>query len=187
MVDPIGQIFEELEESRSRLLGTLFGLDEAQLSFRPRSSSWSALEVAEHVLIAEQMATDTMLRLAGRPSKRRSLLQRLGYAAVWLILKLRLRVNMPSRMLAPTGGMNAREIRAEWNASRARLGEYLAGLEDGAALLAGFGHPIAGPLNLREGLLFLERHTRHHQEQLERLMHHSRFPRARAALSARAG
>lgn len=187
MIDPLQQIFDELEDGRSHFLATLSGLDEAQLSFQPRTSAWSPLEVAEHVLIAEQLATDTMLRLAGRPSRRRNLMQKLGYAVVWLILKLGLRVNTPSRLLAPTGGMTLREIRAEWDASRARLRQYLEGLEDGALQVAGFGHPLAGPLNLREGLLFLQRHTRHHQEQLERLKHHARFPRARTALSAGAG
>lgn len=184
MIDPIRHTFDGLEESRSSFLGTLSGLDDAQLSFRPRASSWSALEVAEHVLIAEQLATDTMLRLAGRPSKRRRLLQKLGYASVWLILMLRLRVNMPSRLLAPSGTMTLREIRADWNASRVRLRRYLETLEAGALQQAGFGHPIAGPLNLREGLLFLQRHTRHHRDQLERLKRHARFPRAHAALSA---
>lgn len=188
MIDPLQQIFDELEESRSRFLETLTGLDEAQLSFRPRSSSWSTLEVAEHVLIAEQIATDTILRLAGRPSRKRTLLQRLGYAAVWVGLKLRLRLNNPSRVLHPSGTMTLREIRNEWAASRARLRRYFKDLDADALQLAGFGHPIAGPLNLREGLLFLQRHTRHHQRQLERLKRHSRFPRTRAAaLSAGAG
>ncbi len=187
MNDPLRQIFDELEASRSRFVATLSGLDDAQLSFRPRSSSWSALEVAEHVLIAEQLATDTILRLAGRASKRRSVLQKLGYLSVWVIFKLRLRVNTPSRLLTPSGSMNLRQIHGDWDASRARLREYLEGLETGAQQRAGFGHPIAGPLNLREGLLFLLRHTRHHQEQLERLQRHARFPHRVAALSAGAG
>lgn len=187
MIDPIRQTFDGLEESRSRFLGTLSGLDDAQLSFRPRASSWSALEVAEHVLIAEQLATDTMLRLAGRPSRRRNLLQKLGYATVWLILALRLRANVPSRLLAPSGAMTLREIRAEWDASRGRLRRHFETLDAEALQMAGFGHPIAGPLTLREGLLFFQRHMRHHQRQLERLKRHGRFPSARAALSAGAG
>lgn len=181
MHDPIRQIFDELEANRARFLATLTQLDDAQLSFRPRPSSWSALEVAEHVMIADQMGIDSILRLAGRASKRRSPLQRLGYLSVWLILRLRLRVKAPSRLLTPSGGLTLRQIRVEWDASRARLRECLEELDAGALQQAGFGHPIAGPLNLREGLLFLQRHMRHHQEQLERLKRHARFPHARAA------
>lgn len=187
MIDPLQKIFDDLEVSRARFMDTLKGLDEVQLSFRPRSDSWSALEVAEHVLIAEQLSTETMLRLAGRRSRSRTLLQRLGYAAVWAVLKLRLRVNTPSRVLQPSGGMTLRQIAAEWDASRARLRSYFEDLEPAALEHAGFGHPVAGPMNLREALLFLLRHTRHHQEQLERIKHHARFPAAQAALSAGAG
>ena len=187
MNDALQAIFDDLEANRDRFLDLLSGLDDAQLTFRPRPDSWSALDVAEHVLLAEQVSTATMLRLAGRPSKTRSLLQRLGYFAVWVVLKLRFRVSSPARITNPSSDTTLREIRAEWDTTRRRLRAYLEELEAPAADLAGFAHPVAGPLTLREGLLFLSRHVHHHQAQLERLLHHRRFPRARAALTAGAG
>lgn len=184
MNDALPAIFDELEAERTSFLARLSDLDDAQLGFRPRADAWSALEVAEHVLLAEQISIETILRLAGRPSKKRTWFQRLGYAGVWLVLKLGIRVSSPARITLPTGRMTLREIRTEWEAHRRKLGGYLRDLEPGAGDVAGFAHPIAGPLTLREGLLFLSRHLAHHRAQLERLRHHSRFPHARTPLTA---
>ena len=57
MNDALQAIFDDLEANRDRFLDLLSGLDDAQLSFRPRPDSWSALDVAEHVLLAEQIST----------------------------------------------------------------------------------------------------------------------------------
>ena len=184
MSEPVQKVLAELERARARFLDTISGWDDAQLAFRPRASSWSALEVAEHVLIAEQVSIDTMLRLAGRRSKARTLVQKLGYALVWLILKLKIRVSSPARVTNPTGSMTLREIRADWEVARRRLREHLSSLETEGLREAGFAHPVAGPLTLQEGLRYLERHLRHHQAQLERIRRHSRFPQKQAVLSA---
>ena len=39
-------------------------------------------------------------------------------------------------------------------------------------------HPVAGPLNLSEGLMFMNRHLGHHLRQLDRIRRHPNFPPA---------
>ena len=178
MIPALAEKYTALEERRGRLLDNVRSLSEEQRSFQRGPGSWSALQVAQHVFIAEQVGVDTMVRLRERTSRRKNPTQRLGYAAVWLILKLGLRVRNPARRTNPDGEISFQELEGEWDDVRQRLREYLDDLDESGPTKAGFMHPVAGPLNLKEALLFMQRHLDHHLRQLDRIRQHPKFPAA---------
>lgn len=159
------------------MLGQLDPLTDHQLTFQCEPDSWSLLQVAQHVLSAEQRSVGVLLEQDGRPNDRRTLRQRVFYVLVWVVMKTGLKVKNPTRV-NPDDTLTLEEIRTQWSELRGRLKAHLQPLETADLGRAAFKHPISGPFDLEEGLLFLDRHTRHHLKQLERIQGHARFPAA---------
>jgi len=176
VIPVLQQLYSGLEERRQRMLGRIREMSEAQSSFREEPKAWTPIQVAQHVAIAEQVGVDAMVHLKDRPSKPRRLAQRLGYAAVWVILKLGLRVKSPARRTIPDGEVSLTELEPEWDRVRQRLSDFLETLDERALSTAGFMHPVAGPLNLHEALVFMTRHLDHHLRQLDRIATSKNFP-----------
>ncbi len=176
MIPVLQQMYAGLEDRRLNMLRRVREMNEAQRAFRAEPEDWTPTQVVQHIVIAEQVGVDAMVRLKDRPSKKRRLAQKLGYAAVWVIMKLGIRVKSPARRTIPDGEVSFGEIESEWEKTRDRLHDLLDDLEDGALQSAGFMHPVAGPLNLSEGLLFMTRHLDHHLRQLDRIVAGKTYP-----------
>jgi uncharacterized damage-inducible protein DinB len=169
VIDKAQKLCDRLEAGRQTFLDTLHSLTPEQQARHPSPQGWSGLEVLEHVVLVEQAGMDTLSRLNGRASSRRSLRYQIGYALVWLVLTTGLRVKVPIDAVRPSGSKSLEESERLWKAVRGRLDQFLAGLDEEGLRRAAYKHPIAGPLNVEEGLLFLIRHLAHHQRQLERI------------------
>jgi hypothetical protein len=177
MIGPLQRYYDALEDGRTKMLAEVQGLTAEQRAFKAEPDAWSPLMVAHHVLLAEQRSVGAMLRLQGKPSARRSFRDRVGYAAVWLVLTTGLRARLRDQPAPPDAGVSLDEIESGWQEVRERLRGFLADLPEAGLTQAGMKHPVAGPLNVREGLLFLVRHLRHHLRQIERTRRHPAFPR----------
>ena len=178
MIPVLADKYTALQASRDRMLDGIRALSTEQSTFQATPESWSPLQVAHHVFIAEQVGVDAMVRLGDRASKRRNLVQKFGYVAVWLVMKLGIRVKSPARRTTPDPEISFQELENDWNEVRDRLEEFLDTLDEADLKKAGFMHPVAGPLNLREGLMFMNRHLEHHLRQLDRIRRHPNFPAA---------
>ncbi len=175
MVSKLQTRFDALEQRRHRLVGELARLGEAQLRFQPAPGAWSLQEVVHHLLLVDQ----AVLRAADRAAEvrmRRSLRECIGYVAVWLVLKLGVRVRVPVRGVAPQVGISLSELQEQWDETRIALKACLNRFTERTVQHTVARHPIGGPLNAVQTLLFLTQHFDHHMRQINRIQRAAGFP-----------
>ena len=168
--------FAALERRRQALLGELETLGDSALSFRPAPGTWSILEVVHHLVLLEQGILRAVQDEPAQPRRRRNLRERVGCAAVWLVFKLGLRVKIPTNRVRPQPGLPLSRLEQEWAASRASLEAYLDSAPASMPSETMFRHPIGGPMNVEQTLLFLTRHFDHHRRQISRIRRSGAFP-----------
>ena len=164
------QHLEGLRETRALLLerGLAF---KQNLATKPDSESWSALEVLEHVLIVEGRVQEQVRR----SSAKLDIAKRVGVAAFIkskifaLIVRLQVRVKVPTKEILPIGKMSLEEVQQKFAELDADWENVLSQYNGSGLKLGVFKHPRFGWFSVRQTLDFLRGHTVHHLSQLERL------------------
>lgn len=155
--------FESLERMRTELIKRLSDLDSDTLEYRPAADAWSALHVAQHLMLCD---AEVLRQLRQARYERRTLRDRLGCLLVNFVLRKGFRVKAPMASVVPDSPMSLNEIRNRWDAIRVEMAALLQRLPDCDTLI--FRHPIAGVMNITQTLELIEVHFRHHYPQLER-------------------
>ncbi|MCB1055767.1 MAG: DinB family protein [Acidobacteria bacterium] len=174
MLDELAARFDDLEESRKALLQDLGARTPEQLSFQPEPTAWSMRQVAEHLWKVES----AFLKAAQPPGAagRLSLRNRLLRPVLWVIFRLGIRVQAPTRRVLPTESLDLAEIETRWQSTREDFRAFLEAIAPDQLSMARFEHPIAGPLTPVELLAFLSDHFAHHHRQLRRIAAAPGFP-----------
>lgn len=160
---------DRLLDARDRFVSDLELLPRGQLTARPEPSSWSALEVFEHLVLAEL----AVLRGCPEPaalepveSDSRSALRRF---AVGAILRLRIPVQAPSPAMLPVGDRTLSSLKQQWTETFAWISTLPAALGPDRLRLPYFVHPVAGALTLAEAVALNEVHIHGHRRQVRRI------------------
>lgn len=161
----LGRI-EALAAERDDLLSRLGRLDPVHIKTAPESGVWSAIQVVEHMIIAEEYCLLAHLPADQLQARSRPLLKRLVYELVVLLLKGPVRVSTPVKDMDPEGTAGLDELADRWRASHARLAEIVRTIDDpeGDAV---FRHPVAGAMTPAQSIRMLEAHQRRHVEQID--------------------
>ncbi|QIX63066.1 DinB family protein [Hymenobacter sp. BT18] len=167
---------EQLERATEQLLKATAALGEARSHQAPGPNQWSAAQVVQHLLVAEQgigqyiekkVQQEDGLVKSGVGARLRSGLLRVLLRVPFLKFKApaRLTALMPEGASAPP----IAELTEQWTASRRHLerllNEFPAKLLDKAI----FKHPRSGMLNIYQTLDFMVDHVLHHQRQVQRI------------------
>lgn len=155
---------------RDALLAEVDAAPDATRRRRAAPDAWSALEVVEHLVLAERVVLGPSAQWGERPDASRSLRDRVRYCMVRLVLQQRIKVTIPSEQLRPSGRVSFAQLRTAWIAQQEALREFVLSLDAAGAKRAIFHHPIAGPLTVRQALQLLEVHLRGHAAQVHRLL-----------------
>jgi len=167
---PAAHLFARLdavEALREDLLDAVRPLDADLLRVRPEPTSWSLVEILEHLVRAEE----TVLGPEGtgvEGAARAGPGSRILYGVVWAILRLGIPVQVPAAEMRPRGEVGLADLTEEWRARHLGLRRYLKGLDPGGLRRPVFAHPVIGSLRPREALVLGEIHLRRHQGQLHR-------------------
>ena len=176
MIPRAAELLDQLESRRQRFVATLEGLTADQLAFRADPQAWTPVQVGHHVVLAEQRTADSIKKHRGMRSGKRGLRYRLGGAVLWLILKTGIRVKNPVPEAAPADDIDLAGLLEAWEQARSDLAAVLAETKERGLQYAAFKHPVAGPWNVEEALVFLVAHLDHHLRQLDRIQRHPAFP-----------
>jgi len=166
---------ERLAAERDALLDRLAELDPEQLGRRPEAGVWSAAEVVEHMIIAEEYCQLAKVPIAELESRPRSLRQRILYEIVVLVLKGPVGVSTPVDDMDPEGHAPLDELAARWRRSQDRLADVVRSVGD-PGRDAVFRHPVAGPMTPAQAIRMLEAHQRRHIRQIEERLGESLKP-----------
>jgi hypothetical protein len=141
------------------------------LCFRPTAEAWSALDLMEHLRLAEAAVLTTMQHnLEAR--NRITILDRFRSAFILGIMLLPTRVKVPGQVteiLPPAAQKDFEAIRKEWAEDRKRLAAFVESLSTTDHKRGIFRHPVGGWTTPNGALLFLRSHLRHHRYQVARL------------------
>ncbi len=160
---------DAIEAKRQALLAKVSAMTPAERQWRESPGTWSAVEIVEHLVLAEQVVIGDLREAASRAHAPRSLGERLQALIVALVLRLGVRVEVASEAMRPIGTLSFDRLRDRWDAQHRALRAYAEGADAAQQRRRVFRHPIAGPLDLQQMLGLLDAHLASHQRQLERL------------------
>lgn len=166
---PIGPLLEAITAQRTTLLADVAALTPAQRTWRSAPNAWSAVDVIEHLVLAEQMVLGDLATAPDRADRPRRFAQRVRAVLVWLVLRLGVRVSVPAEAMRPTGSASFDTLRERWDAQHHALHAFVGGLDAAGLRRRVFRHPIAGPLDVPQTLRLLSAHLSTHQRQLARI------------------
>lgn len=163
-------LLDTIDRQRAALLASVSALSPAQQQWRDTPTSWSALDVVEHLVRAEQVVLGDVGTAAQRMGMPRHFKHRVRRLLVWLVLRLGVRVSVPAEAMRPTGARSLNELCAQWDDQHRAIRSFVQQGAGDAHRRRVFRHPIAGPLDIHEALQLLSAHLRTHQRQIERLI-----------------
>ncbi|MDP9143118.1 MAG: DinB family protein [Actinomycetota bacterium] len=166
LVGPWGR----LVAGKGKLLERIAGIDPTPRQRRPGPDRWSIIEVLEHVVIVETGIASALMRDPSPDRPRRFAGRWWRYPALRVVLGLGIRIRLPVESIAPTGNAEWEELQARWTEGRERFRHWLDGVEPPTLATPRFRHPLAGWLDLPQGVTFAGDHLTHHLPQVERVL-----------------
>lgn len=171
-------IFDSLEKQRCAIFADLDALSETQLHFSSNPARWNLLQVVLHLMTSEKLSVIYIKRKTGSgksiPASR--LLSAFRLLALNIALKLPVKYKAPK--MADTTGKEPdyEKLKSEWKEVRSVLKKLIETLDDETLKSELFKHPVAGEMNMKQALKFMEIHSAHHQKQIHNILNHSLFP-----------
>jgi DinB superfamily len=168
----VAEIYDEIEATRSNLLQSVEDLSEEQQTFRPSPERWSVAEIIEHLSIVE----GSVVRLVGSLLKKGESgghvrIDGAHFAPVSIadaVEQTRSRRLDAPENSRPAGSPLADSL-VSLRDSRAALRSFRPRVERLDGTLLCFPHPVWGPINLYQWLLFVGAHEQRHLAQIEAL------------------
>lgn len=154
-------------------------LSPAQLHYKPAPDRWSIAECVEHIIIVEGFLLANVENTLQREADiTRAVMA--DDAIVERVVARLTRVKGPDRLM-PTSRWPLDKLLPEFEAVRKRTADFTANITTELRQHT-FPHPILGPFDCYQWLLFSGAHGERHRAQAEEVMADSRFPRAAAAV-----
>ena len=164
----------KIDQKLGLLLHDLQHYSDAKLNQQPDESSWSVLQVMQHLMIVEGYAHRYLQKkLSYNPD-----LQKAGLLANFRSALLNFYLASPIRAKAPeivSGNTLSTdttfwEVAKQWKQQRKVLGEYLETLPPDVFEKEVYKHPLTGRLKLSGMLSFFEKHFDRHHKQIYRTL-----------------
>lgn len=153
-----------IDSSRKDFLAALAESNPEALSRKPDSGAWSIMECAEHVVLVERAF---LRRLTAAPRTAE------GARHPELELRIRSATDRTNRIQAPeqvhpSGRYTSiDEIKSKFADTRDRMIEFVQ--SSGELLFISGAHPLFGPMNGYEMILFVCTHSLRHREQIREI------------------
>jgi uncharacterized damage-inducible protein DinB len=173
----VAEIFNDIDETRARLTGTVSGLSEAELSFRPNENAWTVAELVEHLAKTEASLVPLVFRLLknaeaeGRASDG-ILNPPLSLVEAYETVK-DAKLQAPE-IIRPEGAARVSESLEKMNQTRETIRSLRPRLEAVDSTNTAFPHPFIGKMNLYQWLAFIGLHEARHLAQIEKILGQAR-------------
>jgi hypothetical protein len=167
----VAEIYEELDETRARLVGAVEQLTDEHLGFRPSPESWTVAEIVEHLSIVERRVArmlGVMLTKLEPEAARAEGSKFETVSVAEFVERSRTEKYTAPDEIRPKG-LPLSDSLAALRDSRAALNSLRERVERVDGTRAHFPHPIWGPLDLYQWLAFVSAHEQRHISQIETL------------------
>lgn len=171
----VGQIFEEIDETRERFYRRVEDLSDEQAVARPAPEAWSVAEIAEHLALTER----GLLRLikgmlakveaAGRETE--SDVPRMKpFSLENHVERASVEKYVAPETARPKGEARLADSLARLRRSREELRALRPRIEAADLNAVSYAHPAFGPLNVYQWLAFIGVHEARHLRQAEAVL-----------------
>lgn len=170
-----------LAQSRERLVLTTGGLSAVQLNFRAFEDRWSIADCVEHITLVENNVLNNIqktLQSVPEPDRRREVQGKEQLILEKVPVRER-RVKCPAEVMPNGRWPNFDELLRQFEMARERSVRFC-GVTQADLRIHFFPHPILGPLDCYQWLLFLGAHCERHVRQMEEVKAEAGFPREQA-------
>ncbi len=158
---------EEMEENyrvREALLASVSSIDDTQLNERPNYTSWSIMEVLEHLFLIEMVVANAITEQVKNEKSVRA-----EDKPIQFTVDRRHKVKAPS-FIEPSGEfLTLEEVTMKLAKSREALVNAVANVEESVLEQKSYPHPIFGLLSLKQWVPFVGLHEKRHLEQIEEI------------------
>ena len=165
--------FDKLEAQRAHLLGLISSLSSEQLNAHPEGK-WSIAQILSHLISSEQLTVKYVNKkiLGIKESPNTGIIEELIMIVVIVSQRLPFLKFKAPRVLAEntTSYQTVEELIKAWDLVRSALKETLVLIHGDELKRKVYKHPVAGKLNIQQGLIFLREHTHHHTPQIKNLL-----------------
>ncbi len=170
----IHELVDFLERQRAAVLASAQSLPRGRWSTRPEVERWSVGEVAAHLhrvergvarLVAMRVAE---ARAAGHAEESESS-SVLGSLDAWMIPERSQRLVAPARV-TPTDVPDAEGVLAQLAESRVEMRQAIAAADGLALGSIHHEHPVLGPIDLYQWILFVGQHEARHRAQIDEVV-----------------
>lgn len=180
----VAEVFDSLEQTRTRMYDSVQALNEDQARFRPAPEHWSVAEIAEHLGIFESLMVKLITGMVERGES--SAPPVVGSGSIPPISVERLAARSAGKLqapeiLLPTGEISLERSIENLRQSRAALLALRERLESRDFTQITFSREPVGPLNPYQWLAFVGHHENSHLNQLNALISSESFPARRPA------
>jgi hypothetical protein len=164
--------FEVLEQQRADFMASLQKYTWEQLNQAP-SGKWSANQVLAHLITSEKLSVQYMKKkvLGIQETTDTNWVQDVRMWVFKISQRLPLRYQAPKLVVERTPSYPALEALAmDWDLVRTELKGLLETIPGALIKRRIYKHPVAGRINVQQGMTFFAEHIIHHQHQLKRLL-----------------
>ena len=166
----LSEVLEKLDRDTQHVIAILQQVP-ADVLHHSDGNNWSALQIATHIATAER----TSLQYMQKKYLGVNQLANTGLTEAVKLLLLKLSQRLPIRYKAPvhvverTPAMESLQaLTAYWMETRDTLRNFLSDIPEVQIRKKIYKHPIAGYLNVVQGVAFLREHLLHHLPQIEK-------------------
>ena len=167
----VAEIYEEIDDTRARLVGAVEELTDEQLAFRPSPEKWTVAELVEHLSITERRLARMLGMLVGQLEAEAAREDGSPFAPVtvaeYVERASKEKYTAPEE-IRPKGAPLPDSL-ARLRDSRAAIQDLRPRVERVDGTRAHFPHPAWGPLDLYQWLAFVGLHEQRHLSQIEAL------------------
>ncbi|HVY94774.1 MAG TPA: DinB family protein [Bryobacteraceae bacterium] len=173
-------VLDLLDSGEARLLGLTAGLSGAQWRFRETPERWSIAGNIEHLVVFENFILGVLQDLLAKPAEpekaagvaaKEPLVMAIGHAR-------EKKISARDAMVPQGRWSDMQAMMAEFARTRERVRAFAADVQ-GDLRSRFFAHRSLGDLDAYQWLLVLGQHRARHALQIEEVMAHADFPRAR--------
>ncbi|MFZ6666401.1 DinB family protein [Peijinzhouia sedimentorum] len=171
--------WEKAEKARLKMLQLIANATEAQREFVPGEDKWNMLNVAQHLIQAENGVLRQFEKFGDGKGKKANVLAGLRSLLTSLLLKSPAKIKVPKKAreaFKPFDKQGYESVKNEWGALRNQMQIWAENYPDTKANRYVFKHPVSGLLTPTQTFRFLKDHIDHHIKQIERIKNAEGFP-----------
>jgi hypothetical protein len=167
----VAEIYEDIDDTRARLVGAVEHLTDEEQGFRPSPEKWTVAEIVEHLSVVEGRVArmlGVMLTKLGSEAARAEGSHFEPVSITEFVERSRTEKYTAPEEILPKGAPLSDSL-ARLRDSRAALRDLRERAERIDGTHARFPHPVWGPLDLYQWLAFVGAHEQRHLYQIEAL------------------